>query len=477
MKSFRVWKRLASDYGFEGAFRGENVLKFRNAVILMVGAGLTTASALSFTIRMYPGNPLPNSSVNASTRTVTTERFGSIRAVLLAKLRDVGLTWDDLVHASTRLAPIESQMLEVGEISQLISSLKHQYTKEDMQTILITVKAGSVVRNLFTSVVEDGTSPNDVTDHVLKRLLDDWIARGYFNSSTYPNRDAFGSRQTSEAIGVDIGSTVTSALSDDHSLNELNSAAIRSGLSSLQQFGFVYIREAVSSDVLSHLKESLNITGRPSGEVGAVLLSKDANISHSRASPNRLQLVLRGSKLEELTASIHTAVLPLITSHYDRRGIQSRLILTDVRLVVVDHAAHELSWTTYNQRGGFSVMIPLQTHDCRSGSQEFIPGSHMLLETNINLIRRIFMFLERYIGFKRPLTITELSADGTWQAGDAFVFDNRLLIRGTGNDLFRSGSYILAKYETADEAPSPFFLRRNVLLRLAQFFSALAYIS
>jgi hypothetical protein len=146
-------------------------------------------------------------------------------------------------------------------------------------------------------------------------------------------------------------------------------------------------------------------------------------------------------------------------------------------LVVVDHAAHELSWTTYNQRGGFSVMIPLQTHDYRSGSQEFIPGSHMLLETNINLLRRIYMFLERYIGFKRPLTITELSADGTWQAGDAFVFDNRLLIRGTGNDLFRSGSYILAKYETADEAPSPFYLRRNVLLRLAQFFSALAYIS
>ena len=84
------------------------------------------------------------------------------------------------------------------------------------------------------------------------------------------------------------------------------------------------------------------------------------------------------------------------------------------------------------------------------------------------------MFFERYRLFKRPINITDLYTDGTWKAGDAFVFDNRLLVRGGENALFRSGTYLLAKYETVDESPKAVYFGGKVWFRLAQFLETLA---
>lgn len=475
--STRVWNFMASDYAFHGAFRYQNTVKLWKATCFVIGCGLAAGGAIAFSIRMQPAARLLETSVNASPKQRFTERFGTVGRILSQHLQRNNLHWSDVVSAANRLAPIESHIVDAAGLVDRVASSKEHITRERLEFIIKSIKTGHVVRRIALEVTDRTNEPADFTEHLIKKLVDHWIAMEYFNPSLYPQRDVFGSRQTSEAIGVDIGSTATSALSDDTSLQELPGDAVRSALEPLQQFGFVYIRGALSFSALTKLRESLGVTGKPSGEVGTTLLSQDANISHSRASPNRLQLVLRGSKLEDATSSIHSAIVPLITALYDRRGVSSRLILSDVRLVVVDHAAHQLSWTAYNPRGGFSVMIPLQNNDCRSGSQAFLPGSHMLFETRINVLSRIHMFLERYMSSKRPTLISDLSSDGTWRAGDAFVFDNRLIMRGTENKLFRSGSYILAKYETMDESPEALSVRGKLFSWLASLLEGISHLT
>lgn len=470
----RGWRRFVSDYGFEGVFKSENIRKFRNASLLLFGVTAMTASGLALFIRMQPTFPIPDCSVKALKNTPAMDRFAHIRGALMKKLKRENISWNDVVGAASRLAPIESQMNEVASLASHLFSHEAQKSWPNAEVLLASLKTGRVVQAIVRDVFDASRDITELIDRIIDKLVDHWIANNYFNSNLYPNREAFGSRQTSEAIGVDIGSTVGSALSDDSLLQILPGDAIRAALVPLQQFGFVQIKDALSFSALATLRAFFGVTGKPSGEIGSELLTKDANISHSRASANRLQLVLRGSKVEDITACIHSAITPLITSYYDRRGVQARLVLTDIRLVVVDHAAHHLPWTAYNPRGGFSVMIPLQSNDRRSGSQAFLPGSHILLETSMNIFRRTYMFFQRYIPFKRATEITELSSDGTWKPGDAFVFDNRLLIRGTANDLFRSGSYILAKYETVDVGPEVFFLRGKVLFRFAQFMNAIS---
>jgi len=396
-------------------------------------------------------------------------------AIFSRTLHRKGLSHDKLVIAATHLAPIESQMLELRQLFSALRSLDYPISREKLEEILKGLGMGFVLRDLIRMAPEQKlTNSEFLLGYVTDALIDVWISRGYFASKSYPNPDAFGNRQTSEAIGVDIGSTVRTALSGNEQNQQLSTTAIRRALAPLQQLGFVIVKNAVTPSVLLNLQRLFKIEGQPSGEIGSSILLQDANISHSRASPNRLQLVLRGSKIEKLTEAVHTAIVPLVTAYYDRRGIASRVIMSDLRIVVVDHAAQQLPWTAYNPRGGLTVMIPLQCHDSRSGSQSFLPGSHLLLDQNINVLKRLLMFLERYRMFNRPIYISDLYPDGTWKGGDAFIFDSRLLIRGGENSLFRSGTYLLAKYETADEFPNAFYLGGKVWYRFAQFLEGLA---
>ncbi len=466
-----------SDYGFENVISEQNVLKFKNTTLILSGIVMCTSCALSLALKLDKNREPRGLFVEASANSNILRNFDkeTQSAIFTKSLLRKGLSHDTLVSAATHLAPIESQLLELADLFRILGALKYPISQERLAHISESIRLGSLLRDVFRAVPEKVcTSSESIMEYLSDTLLDVWTSRGYFSSKSYPNPEAFGNRQTSEAIGVDIGSTVKTALSGNDIDHQLSVDAIRAGLIPLQQFGFVLVKRAVNENLIFDMQKLFKINGQPSGEIGSAILSYDANISHSRASANRLQLVLRGSKIEELTAAVHTALVPLVTAYYDRKGITSRVLLSDLRIVVVDHAAHPLPWTAYNSQGGLSVMIPLQSHDSRSGSQRFLPGSHILLDRKVNLLRRMSMFFERYRLFKRPINITDLYTDGTWKAGDAFVFDNRLLVRGGENALFRSGTYLLAKYETVDESPKAVYFGGKVWFRLAQFLETLA---
>ena len=148
------------------------------------------------------------------------------------------------------------------------------------------------------------------------------------------------------------------------------------------------------------------------------------------------------------------------------------LILSDVRLVVVDEAAEKTNWTIYNPRGGYTVMIPLHERDYRMGTQEIIGGSHFLLNKSIRLHQRLSWALKRALLVPFPMKVSDFTADGCWRPGDALVLDNRVLVRGEENAMFKSGSYLLVKYEPIDAAAGGICLSGKILFRLAKVWEA-----
>jgi hypothetical protein len=142
-------------------------------------------------------------------------------------------------------------------------------------------------------------------------------------------------------------------------------------------------------------------------------------------------------------------------------------MVSDLRLVIVDHAAQKGNWSLFNPRGGFTVMIPLHDRDCRAGTHSLIAGSHFLADRQLGLMQRLWMSVQRLICSPFPISVTDLSEDGRWHAGDALVIDNRLLIRSEENSIFNSGTYILIKYETCENSGNVAFWSGKLLFRLA----------
>jgi ectoine hydroxylase-related dioxygenase (phytanoyl-CoA dioxygenase family) len=382
----------------------------------------------------------------------------------------------DLKFASDHLAPIESHIYELVDVLTELDKrcLSGIFGLVDLEECFCICNPGNTIRKLCLDVYRDGNaSIGSFRKAILDALVQRWSESKYWDKNTYPRREVFGQRETSEAVGVDIGSSLKSAISDSGWSQDW--CTTKDLLKSLQQWGFCVVKQAVSEDAIEHLRNELGITTNHAALIGQHVLQKDPNISHSRASANRLQLLLRGSTVEEVTSRVHQAVLPIVTAWYDRRfSVMPRIMLSDVRLVVVDHAAHATNWTIYNPKGGLSVMIPLRDRNSRNGSQVFIPGSHFLLDKNLGILTRIRMAASRYLKLARPVQISDLYDDGTWKSGDAFIFDNHLLIHGEENRLFKSGAYLLVKYETVEEAPPTLYLKGKILFRVG---SLLEYVA
>jgi len=395
-------------------------------------------------------------------------------------LLDRGVTIDEIRYAADHIAPMQSHIFEMHSVIQAVEDQSEGgvVTADSLKCVIDSLHIGYTISLICRAVINrpEVMKVADWKEMALDNLVAHWMAMKYWDRSTYPKREIFGQRETSEAVGVDIGSGVRTDM--EGFFRGYVAGVYQRMLRSLNHWGFVVMKEAVPRDQICHIHSELGITTDHASVVGEYILNKDPNISHSRASANRLQLLLRGSRLEELTSALHTYILPLVTGWYDRRYINPpRVILSDVRLVVVDHAAHPTNWTVYNPKGGLSVMIPLQDRNTNSGSQAFIPGSHFLLDGNMGGLNRLASAIQRYFKAARPLKITDMYDDGVWRAGDAFIFDNHLLIHGEENKLFKSGAYILMKYETANQAPPDLYLKGKILFRLGSLLDRIAIMS
>ena len=405
-----------SDYGFEGVFRPENLTRLTRWSIISASAACVSFSAMIWLFRCREKHTHLFTSLTAASDELKV--YPKILSDLIEKLHAKGISDAQISAALTHVTPLHSDLSE----------------------------------GVF------------ITDE----RINERIEQNLFKINSYPKRCEFANRETGEAVGVDIGCTIGS-ISPRLAPAELGEAE-----SMLRRWGFVIVKNSLVESEVEKLRKSLHLTREPASLVGERIAAMDANISRSRATANRLHLLIRGSKLENLFHSVHASLVPLITRLHCS---SSRLMLSDLRLVIVDQAAEKSNWSLFNPRGGFTVIIPLHDRDIRTGTYSLLPGSHLLADKRINIFSRIYMTFQRMSLMPHPVQVTDLWEDGCWRAGDALVLDNRLLVRAQENKLFSSGTYILAKYETSEQAPTKSYFGGKIIFRIANLIETVSKLS
>ena len=452
-----------SDYGFEGVLSSANLHRLANWGLFAVGA-----SSLAFSGCVWAARHRDTDQVVARWKQDVhglraDYRKRDLNPFLLKSLRDLGLESRDLLLAASRLTPVEGQLLAANGV---LSELRDESGGLDD---VCERCPDPIVRRLVRQIAADCKTIEALEERVFKELVGHWYRNRYFDSTAFPNRSIFQNRETGEAIGVDIGCTVLSGMGDNTS-RVLSVKQISEAARMVEQWGFTFVTNAVSPESIENLTGTLRMDQGSASSIGEKILRLDPNVSHSRAMPNRLHLVLRGSKLEALTESFHSAVLPLITTLQSRREPSGpSLMLSDLRLIVVDQAAQATNWTLLNPRGGYTVLVPIHHRNTLNGTYSLLPGSHFLPDSSLNVFRRIYLTAQRLLSFPQKIRITDFLDDGCWRAGDALVIDNRLIVQAEENRLFKSGTYLLMKYETPSVSPNAVYLSGKITYRVAQF--------
>jgi hypothetical protein len=474
MKSMSGFRRLWSEYGMEGLLRSENIARFTRSALLSFAGVATTYSVVVWVYRSNrQAEQLEPWAYIGRLRAVNTdsEYAQALLSVVAGELQKRGYSATDLCRAAANLRSVEPDVLITANILANSSHSTLKAVHELIQSI-----PDPRLRKVLRSALQASSSVSELGGCVSRALVDSWVNDQMFCFDGVPNRSGFLNRETSEALGVDIGCTIGTLFDTSNTnMRLLPLDQILDGVSAVEQWGFALVANALSRGFLQRLTQKLQLTQGPASEVGEKIKDFDKNIAHSRAMVNRLQMIIRGSKLEDEFRDIHSAIFPLVSILWNRRSFDSdRLFLSDVRLVVVDEAADRTNWTMYNPKGGYTVLIPLHDRDSRMGGHEIIPGSHFLSNPHLNFFHRIMWAKNRFTSFLSPVRVTELYDDGCWRAGDALILDNRTLVRADENTLFKSGSYILFKYESAGAATGGLFLAGKVVFRLAHALEAIS---
>ena len=474
MKSMSGLRRFVSDYGFEGILHEKNIIRAVNFSLRATAIASLSFSSIVIAMRHPPSITLDRFRADLASISATppsqkeTDRL--LRLVQPA-LEEHGLSSDDLKTGTRHFSPVESQLLEADFfLRELRKRIERQGRGRlvDVVSEIVRSHCGGTIQEIAIASAKTVNSVTEFPKVFLTGVVGNWKQNRYLDATAYPNKAVFGHRESSEAVGIDIGSKISTMFSGDgNALSVLQQEQIEKGVSVIKQWGFSVIRNAVPEGELSTLVRALELDQNVATEIGNRIVRQDPNVSHNRAMPNRLQLLLRGSALEGLTESLHSAVAPLVWSLNDRRSGE-KLMLSDVRLVVVDHGAERGNWTLMNPRGGYTIMIPLNDRDGRMGTQTLLPASHFLADRSMGLLQRVRLTFQRYRLLAHPVAVTDLMEDGCWRAGDALVLDNRLLLRADENHIFKSGTYVLVKYESETAAPGGVYWSGKVLFRLAQ---------
>jgi hypothetical protein len=467
MKSMTGWRRFLSDYGFEGIFGRNNIYRASNFFLLSIGF----SSMLLSIFQVWARQPAPTSCVNFGemmgtpfAEPIEQSEKKRLQSLIEPALRAHGKLWDDYQMAAAHFSNVESQLLEVDRF--LLNLTRSEGPPQAAIHDFMESLHDPTINSLLNEVAKKFTTRQEIHEWILHLLVKSWVDSGSLDESSYPKRSVFGHRESSEATGVDIGCLInTATAASEGSLSHLSHENREEVVRSIQHWGFGLIKGAVTEKYVSSLLGSLLCDQSTASEIGERIIQMDSNISHNRAMPNRLQMILRGSELEALTQDLHAAVAPII---YRCHGIPKRLMVSDIRLMIIDHAAEAGNWTLFNPRGGYTCVIPLHERDSRAGTFSVLPGSHFLTDKSLNAFKRVLMMFERYSMVRKPVSISDLFGDGCWRAGDALLLDNRTLFRSQQNKIFKSGTYILIKYETSDIAQASLFLTGKFLFRFAK---------
>lgn len=224
---------------------------------------------------------------------------------------------------------------------------------------------------------------------------------------------------------------------------------------SLEVHGAVVLRELISTEQVMRLRERMHLQSsqldlaKCKGGVPPIrefnskpLQAEDEDLEPHMSTPGRKHFYLRGRIFEQQVAEAQAGAMPLVWEHLLKQGAPQGLkpYLSEVQLMVSDPCAVDQFWHVDNAASGLTLVVPLTAIPGDMGGTLLLPGSHHLF-SNQGTVSRVQNFFSSL-----------LSANGQpsvmLNAGDAFLYDSRLLHRSAANRRYdRTAAVLVFRYD------------------------------
>lgn len=308
----------------------------------------------------------------------------------------------------------------------------------------------------------------------VEELVRSWSTAGYLEEPEEHLKPAVTGvdfiTQLDESYGRDVGCEVPlvrlagtdgSQNVDLRSLSMGDHAAVHTAL---REHGVVRLQDFVAPSAVQAMRDSLNMQvsalDSVRGKGGAFPLIReydssrlqqdDPDLQSVMSTPGRVHFNLRGRPLELLVRDAQAAAIPLVWDYLmaaaQASGLpaESRLYVSEVQLLISEPCAADQFWHADNVSPGLTLIVPLTQAPEEVGATLLLPGTHHLLgETHgfSGFVHRLRRFLAAFLASDGVVV-------GTLNAGDALLYDSRVLHRGAANRLYdRTRVVLVFRYD------------------------------
>mmetsp|Transcript_112984 Transcript_112984/g.319587 ORF Transcript_112984/g.319587 Transcript_112984/m.319587 type:complete len:494 (-) Transcript_112984:32-1513(-) len=315
----------------------------------------------------------------------------------------------------------------------------------------------------------DGGCPSD-----LATAVEGWREAGML--------EAKGGRalepETRRTYGVDVGSAAPLYIGRPADAPRLTDDALAGVLKALRVDGAAIVSGAARANDLRRLRQLFRVLGGGGPfacpqEVSTadVLAAASGAAAPLQPTVGRRHFLIRGTRIaEEDVAPLLSSLMPVVYRYFSewrpdappgsvlvapskgqlRPKIRPpRMFLSECQLLVSDPGAVAQMWHRDNRRPGLTVLLPLTDVDDEVGPTHLLPGSHRLGTGGGGG----FAALVSALGALRrgPGAI----AAAPLRAGDALIYDARLLHRGLGNSSYGRCRVVVVMRLDFDDSPPP----------------------
>jgi len=323
---------------------------------------------------------------------------------------------------------------------------------------------GPIERDLLeaeASLVEEKATAGGGADVDRRRkqlyqgLVDSWREAGFLSEpEAYQKpRSALGGldyiTQTDESYGRDVGCEVPLCLlrgkvdvpADPNSLAAVDHVA---AASALEEHGVVLLRSLLRDVDIQALRDRLKLQISaldrrkakgfpPVREYDETLLQEDdPDLESVLSTPGRRHFYLRGRTLEDVVKGAQAGALPLVWEHLSRAARAAGLpagqrpYVSEVQLLVTDPCAVDQFWHVDNTAPGLTLFVPITEVPEDLGPTLFLPGTHHILANSSGGRSRFGALASSFFASEGVVV-------GSMGAGDALLYDSRIVHRGAAN--------------------------------------------
>mmetsp|Transcript_90621 Transcript_90621/g.189513 ORF Transcript_90621/g.189513 Transcript_90621/m.189513 type:complete len:495 (+) Transcript_90621:57-1541(+) len=364
---------------------------------------------------------------------------------------------------------------EAAREQELLGSLSACGLRWEEELKLAATRSWSGVEFAIESLVASNATK---TTRTLCKAIERWRALGALEIGARTNLRP----ENSLSVGKDVGVSAPTYLGRPEGAVRLTKEKEEEAFQRLDQDGIVLLRDLVDLEGIRALRKKLRLSAGsyldtesqhefacPRHVASGDLLAASKNVElPPEPSIGRRHLLIRGTELsEEFVQPLLAPLMPLLyryfnelrpqgfpacLNRFDEPGSSSascppRPFVAVSQILITNPGSVHQIWHRDNRHPGLTILLPLTDIDDEVGPTQLIPGTHRLVTSG-----RGASLLATFSSFFSAGGAVAAAPAG---AGDALLYDSRLLHRGMANSSYTRCRAVVAVRVDFDDTPPP----------------------